>query len=250
MTENKLMGTRVPGSVGGAGASIAPTEKRPLMKSHSALVFQAVKDAGFDPSEFKWEECVSAWEDAMIPRLVHIQSDFYFEFDRHKEGVRVSRRSPGHELEKDATGGSDWATQYKFFTEWLQYLRREVEAPDPWSSISDGRVIADQASSDTDNSPFTQPEKEYIVGGLEEVKEFLVTSHQLTGERLAFIELRLGYLVEASDRVGRKDWKNLFLAVLFSIILYLSLPQSAAGELFRLSKAALYKIFGGEHFLP
>jgi hypothetical protein len=125
------MGTRVPGSVGGAGAPATPTEKRPLMKSHYASVFQAVTDAGFDPSEFKWEECVSAWEDAIIPRLVHVQSGFHFEFDRHKDGTRVARRSLGSELEKDAIGGTDWSGQYQFFTEWLRYLKREVEAPDP-----------------------------------------------------------------------------------------------------------------------
>jgi hypothetical protein len=108
------------------------------------------------------------------------------------------------------------------------------------------------AASDAkaDNTPFSQDEKRYIARGLKEIQEFVVSAHQLEGERLAFIETRIEYLLQSADRLGRKDWKNVALAVFFSIVLFLALPPTAAGELFRFVSATLNAVLGEGRFLP
>jgi hypothetical protein len=87
-------------------------------------------------------------------------------------------------------------------------------------------------------------------GGVDEISEFLVSSQQLIGEQLAFIELRLRYLIESAGRLGRKDWKNVALSVLVSIVLYPALPGPVAGEMFRLAAVLFRTILKGTHLLP
>jgi hypothetical protein len=46
------------------------------------------------------------------------------------------------------------------------------------------------------------------------------------------VEGRINYLMAASERLGRKDWKNLLLATLISIVVSAALPPEVVRELF------------------
>jgi len=108
-------------------------------------------------------------------------------------------------------------------------LKREIDAPDLWNSISQGTDLIDSAASDTPNTPFTPDEKKYILSGLNEIKQYFLTAHKLDSE---LVEGRINYLIEASERLGRKDWKNLLLATLISIIVSAAFPPEMVRELF------------------
>jgi hypothetical protein len=89
-------------------------------------------------------------------------------------------------------------------------LKREIESPDLWGAISlEAEILESAASAGTSNAPFTIGEKAYIVQGINEIKQYLLTAHKLDPELdPELVESRLNYLVESSEREGRKDWIN------------------------------------------
>ena len=95
---------------------------------------------------------------------------------------------------------------------------------------SGAQVLESAASTDTSNAPFTDEEKAYIVEGINEIKQYLLTAHKLDPE---LVESRLNYLIESWERVGRKDWINLLISVLVGIVISAALPPEATRELFR-----------------
>ena len=140
------------------------------------------------------------------------------------------------ECETSAT----WPEQFEFVKRWLASLKRETESPDLWGAISkEARILESAASSDSSNAPFTLEEKAYILQGIDEIKQYLLTAHKLDPE---LVESRLNYLIESSERVGRKDWLNLLISVLVGIVISAALPPEATRELFRFVGTVLRQI--------
>jgi hypothetical protein len=100
-------------------------------------------------------------------------------------------------------------------------------------------VLESAATSDSSNTAFTANEKKYILSGLNEIKQYLLTAHKLDPE---LVESRLNYLAESSERVGRKDWLNLLISVLVGIVINAALPPEATRELFRMAGTVLRQI--------
>ena len=208
-----------------------------LMKSQAYEVFEVLRSNGWNPADFSWEEIRSPSNtNYAVSRLVHQASGYYFIFDNY-EGF-LARWSPDNERESGSGNPGSWRSQIAQFNTWLGYLKREIEAPDVWGAISQETQVL-EAASDEDNTPFTKDEKTYIRAGIDEIEQYLLTAHKLDPE---LIESRLKYLVESSERLGRKDWKNLLLATLVSIIIQAAVSPEAAREIFRFVGAALIQI--------
>jgi len=174
----------------------------------------------------------------MVSRLVHTPSGSFFNFDNVRDFY--SKWSPADEKLTEHTGHSSWASQLVLVRKWLTYMKRETESPDLWGAISKGaQVLESAASSDTSNAPFMTEEKEYIVQGVNEIKQYLLTAHKLDPE---LVESRLNYLIESSERVGRKDWINLLVSVLVGIVISAALPPETTRELFRFVGTVLTQI--------
>jgi hypothetical protein len=216
------------------------TQIRYLLKSQANQVLQELTNAGWNPSDFKWEDTNSLNHRQKNPvsKLVHHSSGYYFLFDNIANGF-ISAWSPAKEILKQTANSSSWAGQIKHFKEWLGYLRREVESPDLWSAISKETELLDATSTDEANTPFSSEEKAYVLSGINEIKQYLLTAHRLDPE---LVEARLNYLAESSNRVGRKDWINLLLSVLVGIVMQASLPPEATRELFRFVGVVLRQI--------
>lgn len=210
-----------------------------LLQSQANQLIAALKDADWNANEFRWEEVKShTYSNETASQLVHVASSFYFTFDNVGDGF-YSRWSPGDEIPVTTTQSASWGNQLNHFKQWLSFLRREVESPDLWAAISQETEVIDAASSDESNVPFTSDEKNYILNGLTEIKQYLITAHKLDPE---LVEARLGYLTSAVDRVGRKDWINLLLSVLVGIVIQAALPPDATRDLFRFVGSALSRI--------
>lgn len=218
-----------------------------LLKSQANQLLEELKNMGWNPSEFKWEDTISPNFGAnnKVSQLVHSQSGYYFVFD-NIGGSFYSAWSPASETENGRVQVGSWINQLVYFKTWLNYLRREVESPDLWSSISQEAKIIEAASSDNSNTPFTPEEKVYVLAGINEIKQYLLTAHRLDPE---LVESRLNYLSEASNRIGRKDWINLLLSVLIGIVIQAALPQEAIRELFRFVGTVLNQILSHQLLL-
>lgn len=210
-----------------------------LLKSQANQVLYVLERGEWNPADFKWEELISPnYPGNTASRLLHSASGYYFIFDNVGNGF-YSKWSPGSETEVTKVQSASWAQQLKNFTEWLTYLRREVESPDLWSAIAHETDIIEAAVSDESNTPFTAQEKAYVLSGLSEIKQYLLTAHKLDPE---LVEARLNYLTEAAERVGRKDWINLLLSVLVGIVIQAALPPESTRELFRFVGTVLSQI--------
>lgn len=70
--------------------------------------------------------------------------------------------------------------------------------------------------------------------------------HSLSPEPLATVNRKLDYLIEASTRLGRIDWKNIFVGSLVGLALQQLIPAGPAlGELFRVAGHLLRNVLGG-----
>lgn len=91
------------------------------------------------------------------------------------------------------------------------------EIPDLWAAMSPGELPA-AAEDATDNTPFTAAERAQIATRIGEVKRQARENPGLTAGQVAGIEQKLDDLVEASQRVGRKDWRVILYGMAFGMI--------------------------------
>lgn len=214
-------------------------EIRYLLRSQANQVFEAISLAEWNPVDFQWQAIPGPASSHTVSRITHLSSDYYFIFDNAKGGF-YSKWSPGEQTLVQTQSCGTWLTQLQVFKSWLNYLRRETESPDLWSAISkEAQVLESAANADTSNAVFTSEEKTYIVQGINEIKQFLLTGHKVDPE---LVEARLNYLIESSERVGRKDWINLLISVLVGIVISAALPPETTRELFRFAGTVLRRI--------
>jgi len=86
-----------------------------LLKSQRNLLFTAIENNGFDPTTFKWEKVNSNNQHRLtVPRLIHVPSDGYFQFDLHN-GVEWCEFSPGQARVVDQCYPGSWDGQFTQF---------------------------------------------------------------------------------------------------------------------------------------
>jgi hypothetical protein len=223
-------------------------EIRNLLKSQANDIFAELTSNGWNPADFEWKDersRRSSTNRALISKLVHKPSGFWFTFDNANSAFYV-QFSPAAQTLQGTSNASSWDGQLSTFHAWLGYLKRETEAPDLWNAISQEPNLINSATSDTDNALFSAEEKHYILSGLNEIKQYLLTAHRLDPE---LVEGRINYLIESSERLGRKDWKNLLLATLVSIIINAALPSDTVREIFVFVGTVLRRILVSQFLL-
>jgi len=105
-------------------------------------------------------------------------------------------------------------------TEWANEVKEITDAPDLWAELQRSReLIANIQQADSSNTPFTQSEQQQIAAQLQAIKDQLTEHFELTSERLERVEETLDEVVEASKRMGRKDWLIYFLGSITSLII-------------------------------
>lgn len=214
-----------------------------LLRSQSNDVFNVLRDAGLDPEMFEWETRQTVNRaDIQVPVLVHRPTDYFFQFDYMRDG-HYARFSPGRESLIDSEYPGGWPGQLGYVYKWIDYLKREIEAPDLWSSLQQERLLVDAAtSSEGEDRPFTQDEVRYISGQLHELKEYIFQTQQLSSEQHEVVELRLNYLADSATRQNRTDWLHTLTGVLLSLVFSLAMSSDGARELFRFAGAAFRQL--------
>lgn len=214
-------------------------DKSLILKSHSNEILQYIKANDLNIYDFSWEEVYSTKSHPLVvSKLVNNSSAYYFIFDFHK-GKHFCEYSPGEEKQVDIEYPGSWNLQLDYFKHWISYLKREIYSPDLWSALKAEKGILEAATTKESNELFSSEEKIKLKANLNEIKLYIFSTKSLQSNETSFIENRINYLVESSERLGKKDWINITLGVLINIILFLSLPAEAAGELFRFASNTL-----------
>ena len=211
-------------------------------------VFQAIQAHGLQPSEFSWnEEASTQVNDTTISVIVYKPTGHYFRFDRSPTGIPTGSYSPGQAftIEEYSPGLYTKAFPIDSLNTWLSCLKREVESPDFWQTISQEKdLIAASSGENLTDTPFSVNETTQVTKCLYEIKHYLITTQQLSKEQQSKIEARLNYLEEASTRLARKDWLNILIAQLIAIAIELGLRGDSTHDLLTFAAQIVRQLLG------
>lgn len=158
--------------------------------------------------------------------------------------------SPGQDAAYEECRGGSWEGQLSLVENWLTNLKREFQAPDLWSLVSEQTSLVQAASADSPNTPFSTAEIKKISDGLREVQAYIEKTHRLDEQKHALLESRLGYLMDAAHRQGRQDWLHVAIGVLSTVVVGLAMAPDQAKEIFRFVGSLLQAILKTPPLLP
>lgn len=216
-----------------------------LLVSQKNSLFHCIQQHGFQPAEFQWEESTHTLA-GMALRLLHVRSEFWFSFDYYdeREGFGVGY-SPGSESLEFHSVPPNWKGVLANFGNWLVFLKREAETPNLWDSLEiDDRLIQDAAGEDLGNTPFTQAELPKVHVALEDIKAYVIKTHELSEAQKKIVDARFDYMEEAATRMGRKDWVNIVISNLLGIVIALALSGDSTRDLFRFAGQVVRQLLG------
>lgn len=215
-----------------------------ILTSQSNEVHSAIVAEGLDTAAFHWDTVQSSKTQYLaVSELRYADTRYFFLFDFHQD-QHWCEFSPGRDKLADTDYPGTWGGTLAYFRQWLEYLKREVFAIDLWAAAqSQTAFIHAQSESDTE-SPFTLEERERIQTSINEIKEFVFKAQPLSEAHMRYVEGRLNYLVDASNRMGRKDWANVAIGVFTNIVVSAALNPEATRDFFQFVGAALSWVFG------
>jgi hypothetical protein len=219
-----------------------------LLSSQRTEIFQSIKATGLNPAEFELTSVHSAYDyEIEVSYLAHVRSGYYFKFDFNEHtGKRRSFYSPAYQDREGSSTSLDWDAQLSLVDRWLAYLKREIESPDPWESITAETQIIEDANSDTTNLPFTEEEKRSIISGMDELRQYLISNQKFATD---LVEPKLTYLLESSNRVGRKDWLNLLFATMVALLMAAYAPPETIREVLSYAGQVFHVVIKNQSFL-
>lgn len=194
-----------------------------LLPSQKDEAFEIIVAYGFEPGDFKWTvELCSVDRNDHVDKIIHVPTRYYFTFDYGYDDfdnlIRVSRLSPGKEHRHANASPKSWPNQLNNLSSWLTYLRREVDTPNYWEGIINGKTLSSSSVAlETENDPFSETQKERITIAIERVKSDLTQLREkddIVDEQLDYAIGQLDYLVEALPRLGKRDWIHTAIGVL------------------------------------
>lgn len=166
------------------------------------------------------------------------ETQFYFRVfdDSGYVDSMVANFSPGKFMYKEATSGTNWEGIKSSFKNWLDYLKREVAAPDKWDRlIEEVRYII--GDSRVENTAFSHQEYLEVRSNIDAIKSQLSSIPLLEAQSTAILH-QLNRLAEMTDRLNKFDWRNLFIGTIISCVIQLGVTQEHAKLLFDLIKNA------------
>jgi hypothetical protein len=209
--------------------SAAKLKKEPplplLQKWHANNIFEAIKEVGLDPREFDLKDSSAE------VRIKHKWSESYL-ISRHESGYYVGQSvvGDGHVWPYGPYG---WQSLMQRVSLWLGEVKRDLETPDLWAELQrEAKLLGAGSNAVTENTPFTPGEQKEIAGRLKELAKYVRKTHSLSPAQMQALDEKLEYLVDASHRLGRKDWLNAFIGVTLGYMLSVALPPESARTIF------------------
>ena len=202
-----------------------------LQKWQRNGIFEAIQAVGLDPREFDLEDS----DTAVTIKHKWSESCFCIGGDaRRYIGTYVVGDTPAWPYE-----AYSWQNVVSRVSGWLEDVKRDLDTPDLWAELQRETELLGIGSVEvTENTPFTLAEQKEIEERLRERARYVSLTYSLSGAQIQALDAKLDDLVEASRRVGRKDWLNIFVGTIAVYILTAAVPpESARGILMTLVRA-------------
>jgi hypothetical protein len=228
-----------------------------MLKKYKNEIFAVVQSAGYDPDNFGWaDDANSSW---VTSKLTVKNSGLWFLFLNPVENYgtfRYQYTSFNPQYSASGTFPRDKFLNFddikKDFLLWLnsQYKEfyEEQTGIDIWAEYKKGNKTLNLYQIDFDDkSPFSIDEKIQIKNSINDLKYLIQKNLNTNEQEQKLVNARLDYLIEASDRLNKFDWKSVAINTIISISITLSLDTEKGKFLFELFK----KVFGAiQHVIP
>lgn len=207
-------------------------------------VFKAIQAAGLAPEGFGWDD--GADESC----IRHLSSGAYFVFGGVPGGY-VARYVAGDAPVEEREALS-WQKQMQLVERWLAAVKDDSDMPDLWAELRrETELLGATADEAIENTPFTPDEREEIAGRLQEMRDYARRTYSLSEEQMRVLDAKLDHLAAATGRLGRTDWRGLFVGTMLTFVLTAALPpESARHILLTLLKSIGHSLGHGFPELP
>jgi len=189
-----------------------------LFVSQKDDLFDLIEETGyFTPSQFEIKE-VQQKNSEYVTEIRFKNSEFYFNLipESTYQGIFFANFSPGEKSIAEATSTLDWNRGTGYIDNWLEYLRRELTAPNKWDRLLQ-EIEQIKFASIEDQSKFTYQEYINLTSKIDQIKSSLDTIPFLEEQQLAIIN-QLNHLTDSAKDLNKFDWKNLFIGTIISIV--------------------------------
>jgi hypothetical protein len=208
-----------------------------LEKIWRNAIIQAVQAGGLDPRELDFD-----FGDTET-RIAHRWSESHFIL-----GGRWSNWQ-GSNVVGDAAPWPYreyvWSKVEQRVERWAAEVKKDLETPDLWAQLQREREILSRAPDAAENTPFTPDEQAEIVKHLDEIKEYVKNTHSLSQDQMVALEEGFKVLATATKRVGRNDWRLMFLGLMLTPIVAGILPPDAVHGFLWMALHGLQHFFSG-----
>ena len=138
-----------------------------------------------------------------------------------------------------------WSNVEKRVEQWVAKVKKDLETPDLWAQLQGEREILSRAPDEAENTLFTPDEQAEIVKHLDEIKEYVKNTHSLSQDQMVALEEGFKELAAATKRLGRNDWRLMFLGVVLTFIVTGILPPDAVHGFLSIALHGLQHFLGG-----
>lgn len=225
-----------------------------LQKTQANQLFQILQMEGLVPDRFAIvleTAFESRWGTDSVILLLKEDQHYYFNFaldnrvshggySGPKRGEHAIEWSPGRETPSDQQIGVPWDDVLFEFRGWAMRLKRELDADDLWAGLARARTSI--AIPETDNSKFAEEERRIVAQSLDSLLARVNESHLLTSGQLTDLRNVLGELKDATEHIGKKDWKLLYLGALLGFMMEHGLAGEVSRSLFEIAGHTLTNI--------
>jgi hypothetical protein len=210
---------------------------RLLQKRKKNEIFKTIQAVGLDPIEFDLED------NQIEVRIKHKSSESCF----------MIGGDPSHYVGRYLVGdGPEWPfDEYSWqpviprIRVWLEQVRSDLATPDLWAELQrETKLFRAYSDHTIDNTPFTQVEQKEIASTLRELVEYARHTYSLSEEQMRVLDAKTDYLIDATGRLGRIDWRNIVAGAIFGWLLAAALPPDSARDIVVRFFSAIGQFYG------
>ncbi len=207
-----------------------------LLQSQKNQIFELLEKSDLSPSLFEIRDTRSLNSKIVNTKLTFKNSDFYYVFGNSRD-LKNSHHaifSPGNTTYREEKHVIGWESQLIVFNKWIEYLKREINAPDKWKRL-DEEINNLGFHFEQDEDKFSYQEFEEISIKVNILRERLAKLDLLENQ-IVVIDSKLDLLVESAKTMKKFDWRSLFVGTFISIIIQLKVNQENAALIWSLIK--------------
>ena len=223
-----------------------------MRTKYKNILYHIISEYNLEPSDFKLTKTivkempsiVLTFKKTPFSFVIRNSTESYelfdFQFIQYGPNFKMTPFLPDREFagfETVANGFDEWLNEHI-----LKFIEDQNDI-DLWSQIENNSNELDMNHIDFDNkNKFLDDEKKQIRLAINELKLLIYKNFETNESEQKVVDARLEYLIDATERLNKYDWKSLIISTLISISIALSLDTEKGKILFELFRKVFLNI--------